>query len=454
MKKILLLGSALAVFSSSAFATEARLLGMGMKETDNEGLYYIQDGRNIFQNPANINLFSNQVVMEYGKYGKTLSASGTRVTLDDNARPKAQGGFFKRYGDMNYGLYVGNESNTSSFLRIVGTSAASAANGTLVAAGASASKQLQTADNQLDFFIGGDQGYKWAANLIYANGKDDTSTSTDNAISTRFGVIGSNWDAHLNVSLASTSKSTDTIAVNDLASGSHAADVASTSISQEFKGKLGVQVGGSYLLNKSLRVFGYVKRFSWEQTDSFSYTASQRAVLGGQNGTISGDFTSTYVGIAKDYTVNNSDKLITTFHVKETDVNLGFTNKGEVRHFVAPITLAYEANVNEWLTLRGSIIQNIYGMKHNRNLNNLNLVARSVIKATYGDNGRATLANSNEVNAGATLKFGQLSIDGVISTTDANRAAIDTTTTYPASTKHGVLALDNLLTRVGMTYKF
>lgn len=50
------MGSALfALASTSVFASQARLLALGMNETDNEGMYYISDARNIFLNPAYIN---------------------------------------------------------------------------------------------------------------------------------------------------------------------------------------------------------------------------------------------------------------------------------------------------------------------------------------------------------------------------------------------------------------
>jgi len=449
MKRLVIVSGALALFTSTAFATQSRLLALGMKETDNEGLYYIQDSRNIFQNPANINLFSNQLVMEYGKYGRLLSASGsTRVTLDTNAKPKAQGGFVKRYGDLNYGFYYGNESNTSALLRLVGTSAAAAANGTLGVSGPSASKQLQSADNQLDFFVGGDRDLKWGANLVLAMGKDETNSAKNSAISSRFGVMDKKWDAHLNVSMGSKSSATDTVAV------SGGATVSSTTINHEFKGKLGVQVGGSYLLNESLRAFGYIKHYSWEQSDDYAYSAGQIAVLGGQQGLVKGDFTSYYAGITQDYSFNSTDKVFLTLSLKKQDINMQFTNKGEVRHIVVPVTVAFETAATEWLTFRGSIIQNVYGQKNNKNLSNLNVVARSVITSTYGANGKATLDNSTEVNAGASLKFGSVTIDGVVSTTDVARNAADTASSNVSDTKKGSLSLDNLMTRVALTYNF
>ncbi len=449
MKKIMMIGSALLVLSSSAFASQARLLALGMSETDNEGMYYIQDSRNIFLNPAYINLFSNQAEFNWGSVGQVITASANTTTQsstinNNTSAPKAQGGVFKKYGDFVYGLYYGNESNTSALLRVAGTSALSALNGFTGAPGVGDSKMLQTADNQIDVFFGGDQGLKWGANALYSSGKDETRTSKDSAAAVRGGVIGSNWDAHLNLSLNSKSEASEAIAIAPLG--------AAATVSQEFKGKIGYQVGGSYLLDSKNRLFGYVKHFGWEQTDSFTYSAGQSAAIGGQNGTVKGDFTSYFFGWGRDFDVNNGDKVFTSVSAKQTDINLSFANKSEVRHMIVPVTLGYEAKATDWLTIRGSVVQNLYGQKDNKNVNNygatgtrLNKVASSALTATYGGSGKSTIANSTTVNAGATLTFDQLTIDGLIGTTGS---------TGTSSSKTGVLSASNLETSVGVTYKF
>lgn len=438
MKKMMMVGSALLVLSSSTFATEARLLALGMNETDNEGMYYIQDGRNIFLNPAYINLYADQAVFEYGNAGTGVPAAQARATLNQSTNAKAQGGFFKKYGDFVYGAYVGNESNTSSLLRIVGTGAASAAS----ASAATGGHMLQTADNQIDLFFGGESSLKWAGNIIYAHGKDETISSKDTAISLRSGLMGSKWDAHLNVSLASKSSMTDTATVA-------AAGITNAVINEEFKGKLGFHVGGSYLLDDKNRIFGYVKHYGWEQTENFAYSGAQRTALGGQNGTVKGDFSSYYLGWGRDFDVNGTDKLFTSLAARKTDINLKFDNKGEVRQLLIPLTLGYEAKATEWLVIRGSVVQNLYGQKNNKNVSGsagrLNGVAKATIAGLYGSNGKATIATSTAVNAGATFVFGNLTIDGLIGTTGS---------TGTAGSKTGVLAVDNLLTKAAVTYKF
>jgi hypothetical protein len=453
MKKLLFVVSAVTLFSTSAFASQARLLALGMKETDNEGMYYIEDARNIFLNPAYVNLFPSYATVEFGGRGTNINsdisgATPSNATINQSNNTKAQGGIFQKMGDMVFGAYYGNESNTSSLLRIAGTSAAATLNG----AGGGNSTMLQSADNQIDLFVGGDNGIKWGANALYAGGKNEAGTdSKDSAAAIRVGVIGSNWDAHLNLSVNSKAESTSVVAPLN------AAPVTQT-VRQEFEGKLGFQLGGSYMLGEKSRVFGYVKHYGWEQSDSYTgYGTLQAAVtgagsstiVGGQTGTVKGDFTSVYAGWATHMDVNNGDRVWTSLAVRKTDINLKFNTKAEVRHLVIPLTLAYEAKANEWLTLRGSIISNLWGRSDNKGYDSINPVARGVIGQIYQGNGKRTVAFSTEVNAGATLTYGQLNVDGLIGMTPGSRAATGTTTKNT-----GVLALDNLASSVAVTYKF
>lgn len=459
-----MIGSALALLSSSAYATQARLLALGMNETDNEGSYYIQDQRNVFLNPAYVNVYSDYAVMEWGSTGRQASVLGTdsAATVYQPTQPKAQGGAFKKFGDFVWGVYMGNESNTSALLRIAGTSAIATVNGTTnlgngttIPPTGTDSKMLPTADNQVDIFFGTDMmGLKWGGDLTLAKNEDEARTSKDSAGAIRLGVIGSSWDAHANISFNSESEATETVSAA-------AVGTAATSVTQKFDGKFGAHVGGSVeALNG--RVFGYVKHYGWEQSDSYTgYTAviaapatTRGSLIGGQNGTVDGDFTSYYLGWGSSMDVNNGDKIYMSLAAKKTDINLEFTNKGEIRHIIVPVTLSYEAKALEWLTLRGSVVQNLWGQRDNKGLNNLNLVARSLISNIYGGNGKATIAGSTAVNAGATLTFGQLNVDGLIGMTSADRTGTNTAGNAHPTTNKGVLALDNLESTVAVTYKF
>ena len=77
------------------------------------------------------------------------------------SQPKPQGGFFRKTGDWAYGVYLGNESNTSSLLRLTAESTAT---------------ELLKSDNTVDLFIGRDQGnLKWGWNLLHSSNKQENS---------------------------------------------------------------------------------------------------------------------------------------------------------------------------------------------------------------------------------------------------------------------------------------
>ena len=450
MKKIVI-GSALMLLSIQAQASTARLLALGMNEVDNDGVYYIQDARNVFLNPAWVNVYSNMAVMEYGNQGLNLRAdtvndsTNTAANVWQNSTPKAQGGLFKKFENYVVGAYLGDESNTSALLRTAASSTASVFNN--YGSAAASAKLLQTTQNQLDLFFGMDTGLKYGIDVIYSGSKDDTRSGKDSALALRTGVIGKGWDANLNLSLLEKSDATDT--VNPLST------LGATSVTQEFKGKFGIQGGGSYSVTEHSKVFGYVKHFAWQQSDSYNNYATLHGAAtdtAGQFGTVTGDFTAYYVGWGAQMPVNNGDSLFLSVQAKEDDIDLNFTNKAQVRHFMIPVVIGYEAKATEWLTVRGSIVQDLYGQKHNGNEESLNPIAQTLISTMYGSDGKATLANSTTVNAGATLTFGNLSIDGLIGTTSGNRTTGAVSSL--SGTSKGVLTFDNLLTTVGMNYKF
>ena len=80
------------------------------------------------------------------------------------------------------------------------------------------------------------------------------------------------------------------------------------------------------------------------------------------------------------------------------EIEDGFGNSGnsdESTELYVPFTAAVEAKVKSWLTLRGSLTQNLYGTKE------------------VGDDTNSIL-NSTDINAGVGLHFGALTIDGLI----------------------------------------
>ena len=330
--KHLMLSIVLGLFASNAYATQARLIALGLNELDDEGSYYIKDSRNIFLNPAWINDFSDRVIIEWGSTGYAPVTAATGTTVEQDNAQKAQGGFLKKGGNFVYGLYYGNESNTSSFLRIASSGTAAA----IASAALSQNKMVPTADNQLELFFGGENGVQWGVNVVYLNNKDDQSGNVkDQGSAIRIGVKdGDKWDAHVNMSTSNKGERTSDINLT----GTGADTSNQLGVKNEFKGKFGIQVGGSYNLGDWGRPYASIKHFSWEQVDNYNYSSFSAVNLGtalgtsqaGKNGTSDGKFTDIKVGWGKVQDVNSTDKLFFEVFVKKVDVELELTRKVEV----------------------------------------------------------------------------------------------------------------------------
>src|SRR5690606_4845414 len=95
-----------------------------------------------------------------------------------------------------------------------------------------------------------------------------------------------------------------------------------------------------------------------------------------------------------------------------------------------PVVVGLEHESTSWLTLRASVGAVVWGGEEDKK-------------------DERTFSDTVAVNAGATLKFGELSIDGVIGNAGAAGVAGDNT-----AASNGTLRTDALMTRVGMVYRF
>lgn len=355
MKKNVLVIAGLAVLSTNAFASKARMEALGQGNAS----FYIQDSRSIFINPAMVNETKNYIVTEWGAQRQD----------DADATPRAEGGFFREMGTFSYGLYLGNNDSTQNH-------------------GAGYLAQ----SNAMDLFVGGDMGMKWGAKVHYAGSKDDGAAAANvrkhDALGIGLGVVHGDIEGYANIGLSDKSTGDNAVAANE------------SKISSD------MTLGGSY------------KFSGW--TLFADYSTSKREETGG----VANKNTSIQVGAGRVHEMAAGSRLF-------TDVTF-FSGTAEaatkVKTTALPVNFGMEVDATSWLTLRGSVGQN-------------------VILGTVDTAGRkADVPNSTAVNAGATLNFGKLKVDGVVGNTDS--------ATNTIGTKTGVLQTSNLLTRVGVTYNF
>jgi len=228
MKNTLALVLALAVVSSPAYASRARLEALGEGKN---GSYYINDARNMFLNPASITKHKKKLLLELG-------TAGANDATDDS---RAQGGFINTFGDFTYAVYLNNVSNTSMNLF------------------------TPNPTNAVEVAFAGEGTIGWGLSVVHGYGP--TGANTVNTWGARFGVNkddlavfgtvglvgkavngGVETKSKLNLDLGATYQLGDFTAFGNFIAGSLENDVAKTSA-------YAVGVGHKKEMTKSTNMF-------------------------------------------------------------------------------------------------------------------------------------------------------------------------------------------------------
>ena len=394
MNKQVIVALGLAVLATPAFASKARLQALG---EDNYGSQFINDNRNIWLNVAQINNHKDLVTFEFG----------TESTGDDAATPRGEGGVYKNHGNLVYGVHFGGASTTGNALRYAAG---------LRTAGFAADSNEQ---NNVDVFVGGDAGMKWGANLGYAKNAVEGNNLSSESMRTRLGVIMGDTQAYANLNLINNAKS---------------------ELGQKFEGKLGYQVGLIHAW-EGHTLFADYRTFEAENTTQKKDIGLKRLEVGIGHVERLNDKANLFAKAS--YLMGSVDNEISTnTSFGSTAISCGTGNAAllcsEYKTSQVPVVVGLETEATSWLTLRGSVGAVVWGSEED------NTNERSIQNATI-------------INAGATLKFGELSVDGVVGNNAGNSVTAGTATTQTGSangTDSGVLRTDTLMSRVSMTYRF
>ena len=136
MKKHLVVAAGLAVLSTGAFASKARMSAMNQEAS--LGSYYMYDTRNIWRMPHTMNQNPEFVITEWG------------------SNDTAEGGFFNSSASLNYGLYLNADAYDSS-------------------TGGNVQNGTTTNPQRFDLFLSSQKTSSWGARLGY-----ETMTDTAN----------------------------------------------------------------------------------------------------------------------------------------------------------------------------------------------------------------------------------------------------------------------------------
>ena len=335
------------------------------------------------------NIFRNPAALNETK-NYLVTEWGGAVDSDTGAAPRAEGGFFREMGAFNYGVYLGNDGVNSTTV-----------NGTALTRSQAVGNFLAH-DNALDLFLAGDMGVKWGARVHYAGSKDEATSAFEKkntAIGVGLGVVAGAVEGYANVDISD--KSEGAALAND-----------------EFKLKPSYIVGGSFTMNDFTLFASYEATKADVRLANVSTTIKTSEIV---------------VGAGRTMEINPTARVFGDVQLNMTQ-NTNITAAGKTKNNTLPVTLGMEADATSWLTLRGAVSQNVF----------LNQTKNAAGK-------KVTNANSTGVNAGATLNFGKLKVDGLIGTTPAARNA---GTIAAGGTNQGVLSTDNLMSRVAVSYWF
>lgn len=244
--------------------------------------------------------------------------------------------------------------------------------------------------NRLDLFFGGDAGVQWGARVHYASSEDETNSQENDAMGLGFGVLMGDLSAYANLDLKDESKGS-TEANGD------AADV--------WEADLGLNLGVAYDWN------------NWTFHADYDKNGEEVTMENADN--IDADRTTITVGAAQVHEISSTSMVFTALdymNMKEED------GAAEEKSNNLKATVGFEADATSWLTWRGSISQNVF------------------IGDTEVGGNTDTDRDTTSVNAGASLTFGKLMVDGTIGTN--------------AGTKDGGLRLDEAMADVAVSYWF
>jgi hypothetical protein len=314
------------------------------------GSYYVDDDRNIFRNPADINLYKKYVTMELEFIPKGDSA----LSL------VPQGGYFTQIGKTPVGIYLGQ----------------GLAEGVLIeedAFDATPTNYLLTAadSNPVTFFIGGESGFEWGLDLRIANAKRTIggSKSTYQALGATLGFNIKDFQIYGKYGFRDISRVTGS---NDLENGTYNGS--------------GFIAGIIYKLKHTTLLIDLM---------GGSIDLSGRSDLD-QNGKGKADRLT--LGLGHIYEIDKTQRLNfnLNYEVTKTENSIKDENITETN---LPLVLGLEVDATSWLIFRGSVVQNF-------------IIGKEKIERGGTTEVVPSPANGAKVNFGATFNFGKLKVDG------------------------------------------
>lgn len=327
--------------------------------------------------------------------------SGDQTTTTENEN--AEGLLVRSMGDAKAGLSLGHKSENASAFGLRAMLASVAATGVTVI----------EQQNPIELSYGMKAGdMTWAGTLVYSNFNNKVAESKENSLGVRLGALTGAWDFSLGLGLMNSVKQKATVAIPT---------VSSVGDEIDFKGTIGVSAYAGYAM-ENLYTYGEVVLAGAKMENSTTGTEFAKV-----------DATKITVGAVSSNKKDGNEFFYgaSLFSYQQKDK----TSDEKVTKLLLPVIVGLEVEGTSWLTLRGSLTQNV-------------LIANDKQETTPADPSDYEFApgeNSTVAAIGAGLKFNKLTIDGSLKGLTA--------TGSPAAANQQ-LDGDDLLTTVGLTYMF
>lgn len=333
---------------------------------------HLTDAATVYNKPADMFTVSDSLTIESGKTNIVPGA--------DAVNAGAEALMIRSHGDAKWALSLGHDD-----VKVYGQRAD---------AGAALGQQ-----NPFEISYGMKAGdMAWAATLGYSNFNNKKAEIKENTMGLKFGAATSTWDATIDLGLA-----------NKITSGTAATE-------EEFKGKSNVAVRGGFWVASDMYVYGDVDMGGYEVTAAGTVVSEIKTtdITVGAINTVKSEGNEFFWGAGLTSTQSKESKGTED---KETSLSL-------------PLIIGVEANASSWLTLRGSVQQNVLIQNEKTET-----ATATVTEFSPG-------ANSTTFAAGAGLKLGKLALDGsLLAVTGSNPSGQE-------------VNADDLLGTVGLTYAF
>lgn len=355
MKSTLLI-AAVMMAAAPAFASKARLNSLSNAE-------HVSDVQRMFDRPYEVTAHGELATFEFGP-------------TSQSAAVHAEGGFVRQMGEGSYlGFYLGRQPAA-----LVKTTAAIGASG--VAGAADMQNTFNsTLDNGFNVLYGSKAGdMTWGANLFYLSSNVKTSNATIGGA-----TLGAITDRKANVagiSLGATAGQWEADAVIGLMGKSEftSANVGDVSLTSN----MNLALRGAYTVDT---MYYYAK---------YAMGGAKVDVAGTDSKLESNEIT---LGAINTHKKDGVDFFYGGSYVMTTEKSNDGDDKTETSQL--PVVIGVEAEAASWLVFRGSITQNL-----------LLGSTKETTATVAGDSD--TIANNTTVAAGAGLKFGKFTMDGVL----------------------------------------